>query len=300
MAAFQRFLIPPYLLRQLADASDIPERARILADHALQHFNHVAADHLAEIQRQGLIPPFLLKQLAESTQVSHVVRETAKRDLKTLLDLQAAKEKEKDPKKDKKNEDDSDGKKCDPDEENQDQDQEGDDQPKPKPKPDPEEDDSDKPEDKPGDKPEDKPQDTDDSKPKKDDKTDDGDSKPKDGDDNDNADEASSPVRREIYDMENSENEQGLPGTLIRSEDDEPVEDKAVNEVFHNIGLILNMFKDKFGWTGVDGNSKQDTAIVSTVHFGEEYENACKSYHAMSHLPVLTIIDFHFSTHSCY
>lgn len=100
---------------------------------------------------------------------------------------------------------------------------------------------------------------------------------PKDSEPEEGKNKNDSEAKREVYDMEGSQNEMELPGKLVRDETTDPSdsEDKAVNNVFDNVGRVLAMLKDKFGWTGVDDES--DTAIVSSVHFGEEYENACES-----------------------
>ena len=78
---------------------------------------------------------------------------------------------------------------------------------------------------------------------------------------------------RAVYDAENSGFEFTLPGTIARAEGEPATKDKAVNDAYDNVGHVLLMFKDFFDWTSVDNDNMQ---IVSTVHFGSNYENACK------------------------
>ncbi|SPO04805.1 related to extracellular metalloproteinase [Cephalotrichum gorgonifer] len=76
---------------------------------------------------------------------------------------------------------------------------------------------------------------------------------------------------RAIYDAKNSNFEFSLPGTVARVEGERPVDDKAVNESYDNVGQVLQMFKDFFDWTSIDN---ENSHIISTVHFGDRYENA--------------------------
>lgn len=85
-------------------------------------------------------------------------------------------------------------------------------------------------------------------------------------------DDNASPERF-LHDAENSFNESDLPGKLVRTETDPKVEDKAVNEAFNNVGTVLDFYKEHFKWNSID-NKNAD--VISTVHFGENYENACE------------------------
>lgn len=78
-----------------------------------------------------------------------------------------------------------------------------------------------------------------------------------------------------MYDAENATSERSLPGKLVRDEGQKAVKDKAVNEAFDNVGSVLKFYKDKFQWTSIDN---QNADVISSVHFGQEYENACKSH----------------------
>ena len=83
-----------------------------------------------------------------------------------------------------------------------------------------------------------------------------------------------SPAERFLHDAKHSFSENNLPGELVREEGDEPVKDKAVNQAYDNVGTVLDFYKEHFNWNSFD-NKNHD--VTSTVHFGEEYENACKS-----------------------
>lgn len=80
-------------------------------------------------------------------------------------------------------------------------------------------------------------------------------------------------VERFLHDAENSLNEGDLPGKLVRAEKDPKVEDKAVNEAFNNVGTVLDFYKEHFKWNSIDNKGAD---VVSTVHFGKSYENACR------------------------
>ncbi|RFU80319.1 matellopeptidase [Trichoderma arundinaceum] len=76
---------------------------------------------------------------------------------------------------------------------------------------------------------------------------------------------------RAVYDAGHSSSESKLPGKLIRTEGDEEAKDNVVNEVYDNVGTVLGFYKDKFMWNSIDN---KNVDVISSVHFGEEYENA--------------------------
>ncbi|KZL63190.1 peptidase m4 thermolysin, partial [Colletotrichum incanum] len=76
---------------------------------------------------------------------------------------------------------------------------------------------------------------------------------------------------RAVYDAKNSDNEQDLPGDVVRVEGQKAVDDKAVNDAFDNVGKVLEVYKEKFGWLSIDNRNMN---VVSSVHFGKKYENA--------------------------
>ncbi|KAF4978319.1 hypothetical protein FZEAL_5292 [Fusarium zealandicum] len=76
---------------------------------------------------------------------------------------------------------------------------------------------------------------------------------------------------RAIHDAKNSMNEGDLPGKLIRAEGEGKVKDKAVNEAYDNVGIVLGFYKKYFKWNSIDN---KNVDVISTVHFGKRYENA--------------------------
>jgi Zn-dependent metalloprotease len=52
--------------------------------------------------------------------------------------------------------------------------------------------------------------------------------------------------KRSVYTVYNSQNMRDLPGEIVRREGEGPVQDKAVNEVYDNIGSVLEVYKKFF------------------------------------------------------
>ncbi|HLA08734.1 MAG TPA: M4 family metallopeptidase [Anaerolineales bacterium] len=73
---------------------------------------------------------------------------------------------------------------------------------------------------------------------------------------------------RTIYDAKNGST---LPGTIIRSENDPPVADVAVNEAFDGSGITYDLFKEVYNRNSIDGNGLE---LNSTVHYQKGYDNA--------------------------
>lgn len=82
-------------------------------------------------------------------------------------------------------------------------------------------------------------------------------------------------TKRAIHDAHHSFNDNDLPGTLVRAEGQDEVKDKVVNEAYDNIGTVLKFYKEHFNWSSIDNKNAK---VVSSVHFGKDYENACKSF----------------------
>ncbi|KAI1342974.1 Metalloprotease [Xylariaceae sp. FL0016] len=76
---------------------------------------------------------------------------------------------------------------------------------------------------------------------------------------------------RAVYDAEGTQNEQQLPGKVIRVEGQAAVKDESVNEAYDNAGKVLSFYKDIFNWNSIDNKNMH---VVSSVHFGKNYENA--------------------------
>nr|WP_314842029.1 M4 family metallopeptidase [uncultured Microbacterium sp.] len=80
--------------------------------------------------------------------------------------------------------------------------------------------------------------------------------------------ELSDAPNRTISDAGNTQN---LPGVVVRTEDDGPVDDVSVNEAFDGLGATFEMLLSAFG-----RNSLNDAGapLDATVHYGVDYDNA--------------------------
>jgi Zn-dependent metalloprotease len=75
-------------------------------------------------------------------------------------------------------------------------------------------------------------------------------------------------LQRAVYD---AENQTDLPGTPVRAEGEDPVQDEAVNQAYDGTGATWTMFSECFGRDSVDGNG---LPLTSTVHYDRGYANA--------------------------
>jgi Zn-dependent metalloprotease len=73
---------------------------------------------------------------------------------------------------------------------------------------------------------------------------------------------------RTIFDAKNSEN---LPGSLVRREGQKAKGGKPVTEAYDYSGSTYNFFKDIFDRNSIDTRGMK---LDSTVHYGEDYNNA--------------------------
>ncbi|WP_144794312.1 M4 family metallopeptidase [Microbacterium paludicola] len=73
---------------------------------------------------------------------------------------------------------------------------------------------------------------------------------------------------RTISDANNSET---LPGIVVRSEDDPPVDDATANEAFDGLGATFEMLLSAFRRNSLDGLGG---GLDATVHYGVDYDNA--------------------------
>lgn len=73
---------------------------------------------------------------------------------------------------------------------------------------------------------------------------------------------------RVVSDAANTEN---LPGRRVRSEDDAPSGDAAVDEAYDGLGETYDFFWDAFARDGIDAAGG---SLLATVHFGDDYDNA--------------------------
>lgn len=79
--------------------------------------------------------------------------------------------------------------------------------------------------------------------------------------------------RCSVYD---ARNEEVLPGILVRETGESPVEDPAVedpavNEAYDGAGATYDLYFEAFGRNSIDDRGLR---LDSTVHYGEDYENA--------------------------
>ena len=75
-------------------------------------------------------------------------------------------------------------------------------------------------------------------------------------------------LERTIFDAKNSEN---LPGTLVRREGEKAKGGKTVTEAYDYSGSTYNFFRDVFDRNSIDTRGMK---LDSTVHYGEDYNNA--------------------------
>ncbi len=74
--------------------------------------------------------------------------------------------------------------------------------------------------------------------------------------------------RRTIYDARSGYE---LPGLLVRGEGDPSSKDTAVNEAYKGSGRTYDFYWEVFGRNSIDANGMR---LDSTVHYGEQYDNA--------------------------
>lgn len=73
---------------------------------------------------------------------------------------------------------------------------------------------------------------------------------------------------REVYD---AEGKRSLPGKKARFEGDKASADAEVNAAYEFTGHVRSFYKDLFGRNSIDGKGMK---LVSTVNYGDNYENA--------------------------
>ena len=74
--------------------------------------------------------------------------------------------------------------------------------------------------------------------------------------------------QRAVYTANSGTN---LPGTLVRSEGSASVPDVAVNEAYDGSGATFDLYDVVFGRDSIDNNGLK---LISTVHYGQGYDNA--------------------------
>lgn len=73
---------------------------------------------------------------------------------------------------------------------------------------------------------------------------------------------------RTISDAQNTET---LPGLVVRTEDDPPVDDESVNQAFDGLGSTFELLLAAFQRNSLDGAG---AGLDATVHYGIDYDNA--------------------------
>lgn len=247
-----RFIVPSYLLKHIAESEHNEEKHRKAALKTLGHMEVLEKAAINFERALGI-------DFGEPVPPGDDEKDKPKDDDKKMPPQD---DKKKHPKDDKKKHPKPDDKKKKPPKDDDKKSPKKPPKDDDKKKPPPDDDKKNPPPDDDKDKP---PPDDDKDKPPKDD---DGDKPPKD-------DDEGSPKRadREVHDAKNSSDESDLPGKLARAEGDPPVKDKAVNETYDNVGTVLKFYKEHFKWKSIDN---KNTDVISTVHFGEKYENACQ------------------------
>lgn len=81
------------------------------------------------------------------------------------------------------------------------------------------------------------------------------------------ADDGSSPLRT-IGDAENTEK---LPGRTVRAEGEKATGDAAVDEAYDALGATWQLYDQAFGRDSIDDSG---LALLGTVHYGTDYDNA--------------------------
>lgn len=74
-----------------------------------------------------------------------------------------------------------------------------------------------------------------------------------------------------VVDDVNHGSQSDLPGTKLRGEGDPPAGDVAVNQAYDGAGTTYDFYLNVFNRNSVDG---QGLELVSSVHFGTDYDNA--------------------------
>jgi Zn-dependent metalloprotease len=75
-------------------------------------------------------------------------------------------------------------------------------------------------------------------------------------------------ANRHVYDVHHQTT---LPGTIVRSEGQQPVADTAVNDVYDNLGHTFDFYLQKYGRVSVNNAGM---ALNATVHYSNGYDNA--------------------------
>jgi Zn-dependent metalloprotease len=79
------------------------------------------------------------------------------------------------------------------------------------------------------------------------------------------------PVAQEHRLVYDCEHQTQLPGTIRRREAQPPCDDADVNRAYDAAGTTYDFYRTVFGRDSLDGHGKH---LISSVHFGEQFDNA--------------------------
>ena len=77
--------------------------------------------------------------------------------------------------------------------------------------------------------------------------------------------------RRVIYDMEHSDDEGRLPGTVVRTEGQKDTGDFSADDCYKNTGWVYDFYYEVFGRNSINDRGMP---MVSSVNFGDKFDNA--------------------------
>lgn len=87
------------------------------------------------------------------------------------------------------------------------------------------------------------------------------------------ADPSTTTVYRAVYNAKNDDDEDDLPGAVLRVEGQAAISDQSANDAFDNAGIVIQFYKTVFNWNSIDNHGMH---VLSSVHFAQDYENACE------------------------
>ncbi len=84
-------------------------------------------------------------------------------------------------------------------------------------------------------------------------------------------DAGKAPAKQKAREVYNAENQERLPGKLVRKEGKPATQDVAIDEAYDYLGATYDCYKEKCGRNSIDNYGMK---LIATVHFGEKYANA--------------------------
>ena len=71
--------------------------------------------------------------------------------------------------------------------------------------------------------------------------------------------------------VSDAQNEEDLPGMLVRAEGDEPTGDEDADQAYDGLGITFDFFWDAYARAGIDA---MGGTLAATVHYGVDFDNA--------------------------